>query len=457
MSNNHHSGNIGEQMKDALTEALRSGDFKNLNEIVSQTVINTVNDVKRQITPDSGKNNGNGQNVAPGAGKSSGAGPSAASAPGPSGTSPDTRHPAEGGAAVPSAASALQQRIQERMLQKQHQLELQKQERKKKSLLARTRFNKIGSVSGILYQVFGGIGLGITGLFTFFRLLALLYSSTTAGGWIINIFFLAFFFGMIRLGIFQHRRLKRAERYIQLCGENRFGQTANLARATGKEKSFVVKDLQKMLKLGMFPEGHLDETKNCFMLNDEIYRQYLDAESSRQVREQERRQALEQQEQPQLPPLHPEEDKELNAMMSEGMEFIRKLRDLNDKIPGEGISAKLFCLENLLKDIFDGVRTHPEQMHQMHKLMHYYLPTTLKLVEAYEEFDSISSPGEDIIKAKAEIENTLDTINEAFRELLNKLFQHAVFDATTDAQVLKSMLAREGLMRELDFVPAGRQ
>ena len=73
MSNNHHSGNIGEQMKDALTEALRSGDFKNLNEIVSQTVINTVNDVKRQITPDSGKNNGTGQNSAP----------SAASAPGP--------------------------------------------------------------------------------------------------------------------------------------------------------------------------------------------------------------------------------------------------------------------------------------------------------------------------------------------------------------------------------------
>ena len=83
--------------------------------------------------------------------------------------------------------------------------------------------------------------------------------------------------------------------------------------------------------------------------------------------------------------------------------------------------------------------------------MDYYLPTTLKLVEAYEEFDGISVPGEEVVQAKAEIEKTLDTINEAFAELLNNLFQDAVFDATTDAQVLKSMLAREGLTKEMEL------
>ena len=133
------------------------------------------------------------------------------------------------------------------------------------------------------------------------------------------------------------------------------------------------------------------------------------------------------------------------------MVCIRKLRDLNDQIPGEAISAKLFRLEGLLKDIFDGLQDHPEQMHRMHKLMDYYLPTTLKLVEAYADFDRISAPGEEIISAKAEIENTLDTINRAFTELLNNLFQNAVFDATTDAQVLKTMLAREGLTKEMAF------
>ena len=83
----------------------------------------------------------------------------------------------------------------------------------------------------------------------------------------------------------------------------------------------------------------------------------------------------------------------------------------------------------------------------MQKFMNYYLPTTLKLVEAYEEFDSVSVPGEDILSAKAEIEKTLDTINQAFVELLNKLFRASVFDITTDAQVLQTMLAKEGLTK----------
>lgn len=90
-------------------------------------------------------------------------------------------------------------------------------------------------------------------------------------------------------------------------------------------------------------------------------------------------------------------------------------------------------------------------MHRMHKLMDYYLPTTLKLVEAYEDFDKVSMPGPDILSAKAEIERTLDIINQAFSELLGSLFQDAVLDATTDAQVLQTILAREGLTGNTDF------
>ena len=83
--------------------------------------------------------------------------------------------------------------------------------------------------------------------------------------------------------------------------------------------------------------------------------------------------------------------------------------------------------------------------------MDYYLPTMLKLVEQYAEFDEISNPGEDILDAKKEIEKTLDMINQAFVTLLNNLFRDAAFDASADAQVLQTMLAREGLT-ESDFV-----
>ena len=415
---------------------MQNGDFKNLNDLVSQTVADALNEVGRRVPLNNAAKQWTG---------SSGAQDS----------------PEQGTQDGPPPDIPLwQQRAMERERQKQarRQQDLENRQRCpqvfRKSLPA-IKVKKVGSVSNVLYQVFGGIGLGITGLVTFFRIFVFLAGDTTLGGWIVNFLFLAGFYGMIRFGIGQKKRLKRAQRYLQLCDYRVYGEIAKLAAGTGKSEQYVVKDLQKMLALGIFPEGHLDQQKTCFMLNDVVYRQYLEAEHGRQIREAENRRALEDRGAAQAPEPAPEvsreQESELQIMVREGMEYIRKLRNLNDRIPGEVISAKLFCLENLLKDIFDSVRTHPEQMPRMHKLMNYYLPTTIKLVESYEEFDRVSSPGPDIVKAKSEIENTLDTINEAFRELLNTLFQDAVFDATTDAQVLKSMLAREGLMKEMAF------
>ena len=78
-------------------------------------------------------------------------------------------------------------------------------------------------------------------------------------------------------------------------------------------------------------------------------------------------------------------------------------------------------------------------------------------MEAYEDFGRVSNPGEDIRNAKKEIEKTLGIINDAFSELQNNLFQEAAFDAATDAQVLQSMLAREGLTKEPAFVYAEKR
>ena len=442
MGESRNWSGTGEQIKSALSEALQSGDFKNLNDLVSQTVADALGEVGKRVPLNNGAKQWTG----------SGGAQDSPGQEGQDGPAPD----------IP----LWQQRAMERERQKQAKRQQEWQERQhspqvlRKSLPA-IKVKKVGSVSNVLYQVFGGIGLGITGLVTFVRMFAFLAGDTTLGGWIVNFLFLAGFYGMIRFGVGQKRRLKRAQRYLQLCDYRVYGEVAKLAAGTGKSQEYVVKDLQRMLALGIFPEGHLVQQKTCFMLNDVVYRQYLEAERGRQIREAENRRALEDRAAEQAPEPAPEvsreQESELQTMVREGMEYIRKLRNLNDRIPGEVISAKLFCLENLLKDIFDSVRTHPEQMPRMHKLMNYYLPTTIKLVESYEEFDRVSSPGPDIVKAKSEIENTLDTINEAFRELLNTLFQDAVFDATTDAQVLKSMLAREGLMKEMAFAASEKE
>ncbi|MBP3489761.1 MAG: 5-bromo-4-chloroindolyl phosphate hydrolysis family protein [Roseburia sp.] len=449
----------GEQIKDAVTDALQSGDFSNLNHLVSQTVVNTLDEVGIHITQNDDYLNRKGQYTYTSFSKTEKTQTQAYSQAQPY---PQTNVP-------PRQQQTQGSQRQEKMQAWQKQTRQQPPRQSvpvNNSLNANLSFvkmKKVGNVSSVLYQVFGGIGLGITGIVTFIRLLALAADATSPFGWIVNIAFLALFFGMIHLGISQKKRLKRAERYVTFCDYRMFGEIKTLAKNTGKKESYVIKDLQKMLKLGIFPEGHLDEQNTCFMLNDVVYRQYLEVENNRIQREEASRKSPEPKGTGQASKASsaPEElhgqESELNTMVAEGMEYIRKLRDLNDQIAGEVISAKLFRLESLLKEIFDRIREHPEQMHRMHKLMDYYLPTILKLVEAYEEFDQISTPGEEIIKAKAEIENTLDTINQAFSELLNNLFQDTVFDVTTDAQVLKTMLAREGLTQEMEFAPNKRE
>lgn len=445
---------VGEQMKRALSDALQTGDFSVLNELVTQTVSDTLNDAGKHIAgnffsqPEKKKSKESYESRA---------------------KAHQRQYDQKKKAQEEAHRLHMQQQKEVQMQRKAAQQALKQQHgnknhavsspQKQTTALIPIKFRQIGNVSNVLYQVFGGIGLGISSLIAFFRLFAALAGETTLAGWIINLLFIAGFFCMIRYGVNQRNRLARAKRYIQLCGGRMYSQIESLARDTGKSVRFVARDIHKMLSLGMFPEGHLDEKRTCFMLNDSIHQQYLDAEKSRIMREQEQIRAEAAAKQQSAAPtdtdgktgqgksgqMDNEQEAELNTMIAEGMECTRKLRELNDQIPGEVISEKLYRLENLLKDIFDSVREHPEQMHRMHKMMDYYLPTTLKLVEAYEDFDKISVPGPEIIAAKAEIERTMDIINQAFSELLSNLFQDAVLDATTDAQVLQTMLAREGL------------
>ena len=48
------------------------------------------------------------------------------------------------------------------------------------------------------------------------------------------------------------------------------------------------------------------------------------------------------------------------------------------------------------------------------------------------------------------IEDTLDTLNQAFEKLLDSVFQDTAWDVSTDISVLHTLLAQEGLTED-DF------
>ena len=113
-----------------------------------------------------------------------------------------------------------------------------------------------------------------------------------------------------------------------------------------------------------------------------------------------------------------------------------------------GISADIVRLEQVSARIFDEVRTHPEKLPQIRRFLDYYLPTTLKLLNAYDRMDSTGIAGDNITATKDKVSAMMDTIVHAFDRQLDALFGEEALDISTDITVMENLLAQEGLTGE---------
>ena len=146
---------------------------------------------------------------------------------------------------------------------------------------------------------------------------------------------------------------------------------------------------------------------------------------------------------------------EMQALMEEAERDLKAIRSAAGRITDVRTHEDALALTETGDRLYCYLREHPEKSDQMRRFMEYYLPTTVKLVESYAEFDSAGVEGENIRTAKEEIEKTMDTINEAFEKLLDDLFQETAWDVSSDISVLKTMLAQEGLTKN-DFSTGGK-
>lgn len=213
---------------------------------------------------------------------------------------------------------------------------------------------------------------------------------------------------------------------------------------TGRTEAKTIKDLQRMSLKGWFLQPHFDESRKCFITSDRMYQEYMRLNGQRKevaARLEAERNEEVKREEDMCSRLSPEARKVIEA----GDSFIKRIRACNDAIAGQEISAKISHMEMLVDGIFDRVEQNPESIADVRKLMDYYLPTTIKLLEAYRDLDSQPIEGENIRASKQEIEATLDTLNHAFEKILDDLFHRTAWDVSSDISVLNTMLAREGL------------
>jgi len=136
---------------------------------------------------------------------------------------------------------------------------------------------------------------------------------------------------------------------------------------------------------------------------------------------------------------------EIDALIAERDRAVSEMRRLNDSILDEGISAQIEYLEKDTQKIIDHIVAHPKKLSQIRRFLNYYLPTTLKLLNAYDRMDAAGISGTNIDGTKGKIETMLKTICVAFDRQLDALFADEALDISTDITVMEQMLAREGI------------
>lgn len=305
-----------------------------------------------------------------------------------------------------------------------------------------------GRVASILMCVFGAIFTVIFGIcFIVFLTVVLAGGFPALAG---MIFFLVLTVlaliptirGSVRLGL-----LNRYRSYIRVLQRRVNVPIRELADRTGKSLEYTTRDLLKMIELHWFFQAHVDEEQHYLILSDEAYQAYLTAKSDYAARE---RQAAKTQRQTDASKTKDDGlSPECRALIEKGEEYIRHIHKSNEQIPGEEFSAKLNQMEQVVAKIFDVVRAHPEVASDLDKLMSYYLPTTQKLLDAYQEMDRQPVAGENISAAKHEIEEAVDTLNVAFEKLLDSLFEDKAWDISSDISVLHTVLAQDGLKEDV--------
>ncbi len=298
------------------------------------------------------------------------------------------------------------------------------------------------TTKGILKTVFGGIST-ITG-FTFTLISGIFHLVGIATGASLTSIPFALGLGalvgggtLLSSGIRSLGRVSRYKVYLKALGKNTHIALEKLSRSVGKPVKFVRKELQGMINQGLFLEGHLDHEEQNLITSDETYAHYEQSRLQMEARKQAEAAA------PKQPSSAP--DPKVQEVLDRGNAYLREIRRCNDEIPGEEISAKISRMEAIVQRIFERAKAHPEIIPDLRKLMDYYLPMTIKLLNAYADMDRQPIQGDTIRASKQEIDTTLDTLNLAFEKLLDSVFQDTAMDVSSDISVLHTLLAQEGL------------
>lgn len=350
------------------------------------------------------------------------------------------------GGALGQAASALQQNFQD---SRQQALAREQERARIARINARFDDSSIGS-SGMLMALLGGLGVAGAGITT---VALLVFTLTAAAADVVGVSWVMTALAAVVAGLcgwMLGSGVKRlhAARWLKqikhIFGDRELCNLSELAVQTNSSPEKTLEETQTVLKYGLLPEGHLDDDNTCLMVTNDAYGLYRQVETSRK-QQAAAAAAREEQERAKNKVNADGLDSSMQAFIDQGNDYLEQMRQLDIAIDDEAVSSKIVAIEDVVGRILHRSIEEPRVISGLGKLMDYYLPTTVRLLSAYDDLEDQPVQGETISQSRLEIERTLDVLISAYEKLLDATFQDLSLDVSADIDVLHAMLAQEGL------------
>ncbi len=142
---------------------------------------------------------------------------------------------------------------------------------------------------------------------------------------------------------------------------------------------------------------------------------------------------------------------EVDPILEEGARALGEMARIYSSVKDKDVRQKINELMRITDKITQDAIADPADIPQIKKFMNYYLPTTIKLLNAYDRMSAQGIEGENLDRSMNNINEMLDHAIVAYKKRLDSLFENQALDIETDIEVMNRMLAREGLTGEKDF------
>ena len=256
---------------------------------------------------------------------------------------------------------------------------------------------------------------------------------------------------LLGFGIRNLRRASKLKALQRAVGQREAVGFDDLAARMQVSPKAALAASRTLIKGGYLPEGRIDDENTTLMVTENAYHQYRQFQQSQRQTLAEReaaeaaraaeaaaRAAHEQDISERLTP-------EQRAFVARGRDYVRQMDELNAAIDDAAVSERITAIQDVVGRILARAEEEPAIIAGLDRLTAYYLPTTVKLLDAYDRLEEEPIQGENISSSRSEIEHTLEVLHSAFEKLFDDTYQDLSLDVSADISVLHAMLAQEGL------------